>query len=72
MDRFFIVMIGQFDVLLAEPEGGRLPVTIYFNDPDGGVAGEIFAILIQLNTRDAGLIAFVGAMGIRAMLTGRG
>ena len=32
---FFVAMIGQYDLLIAEPEGGRLPVTILIETLSG-------------------------------------
>lgn len=44
---FFIAMIGQFDVLVAEPEGGRLPVTILISSlTNAGFFAYLFPIVL--------------------------
>jgi len=44
---FFVAMIGQFDILSAEPEGGRLPVTILISTLSGaGFFAFLFPVVL--------------------------
>jgi uncharacterized membrane protein YkvI len=44
---FFVAMVGQYDVLVAEPEGGRLPVTILIEALSGaGFFAWLFPIVL--------------------------